>query len=149
MYWDCCYKQQTAKYFFHLSLPRFYAMLKRFFCNTPQLLRYGPLDGLHAFKIGALDDPFVLAESHMEQDPVNWVVVPVRLCSFQPGTAHPVPLLFRHAQIFGDNLPNTVHLTCDHSNNQLGIANTPTAYPLDVDLLVKSCSLLQSSFTSF
>ena len=55
---------------FHHSLPRFYALLEGFFWDAPQLRRYGPLDGLHAFKTGPLDDPLELGEnkSHTEQD---------------------------------------------------------------------------------
>ena len=45
---------------------------------------------------------------------------------------------FVHAQIFGDNLPNTVlcqvQLTCDLSNSQPIIATHHLPYPLDVDL---------------
>ena len=46
---------------FHPSLPRFYALLEGFFWDAPQLRRYGPLDGLHAFKTGPLDDPLELS----------------------------------------------------------------------------------------
>ena len=47
---------------FHPSLPRFYALLEGFVWDAPQLRGYGPLDGLHAFKTGPLDDPFELGE---------------------------------------------------------------------------------------
>ena len=45
---------------------------------------------------------------------------------------------FVHAQIFGDNIPNTVlcqvQLTCDLLNSQPTIATHHLPYPLDVDL---------------
>ena len=47
---------------FHPTLPRFYALLEGFIWDAPQLRHYGPLDGLHAFKTGPLNDPFELGE---------------------------------------------------------------------------------------
>ena len=47
---------------FHPALPRFCALLEGFFWDAPQLCRYGPRDGLHAFKTGPVDDPLELGE---------------------------------------------------------------------------------------
>ena len=47
---------------FYPSMPRLYALLEGFFWAAPQLHRYGPLDGLHAFKNGPLDAPLELGE---------------------------------------------------------------------------------------
>ena len=81
-------------------------------------------------------------ESYSEQDRAIREVVPVRWFSSQPGaagcSAQPILLLFRHAQIYGDNLPNTilfyVRLICDHLNSQLTITTHNLLYSLDVDL---------------
>ena len=86
--------------------------------------------------------PLIMGKSHMEQDQVNRPVVPVRWCSSRPEaagcTAYSVPLPFRHAQIFGDNLSNYVlfyvQSTCNHLNSQLKIATYHLHYQLDVDL---------------
>ena len=49
----------------------------------------------------------------------------------------PVTLLYRHAQIFGDNLPNTdlfhIQLTCNHLNRQPTITSLHPFYRLNVD----------------
>ena len=54
------------------SWPCFYALLERFFWDTLQLCYYGSLDGLLAFKTGALpDDPLCLAKrkkTHIDKD---------------------------------------------------------------------------------
>lgn len=44
-----------------------------------QLCHYGPLDGVHAFKIGTLDDPLELREEkgHAKKGQVNKKVAPV------------------------------------------------------------------------
>ena len=88
---------------------------------------------LHAVKTGLLNDSLdVLLElgekkkDQMKRYLVNKEFVPVWQCSSHPGTArysvHLVPLLFRHSQIFDDDLPNTVlfhvRLAYDHSNSQ-------------------------------
>ena len=39
----------------YCSLPCFYALLKGFFRDAPQLCCYSPLDGLHTFKTGPLE----------------------------------------------------------------------------------------------
>ena len=78
----------------------------------------------------------------IRKDQGNRKVVPVRWCSSWPGTAscsaHPVPLLFKHAQNFGDNLLNTVlfHIqpTYDYLNSQPTIATHHLSYLLDIDL---------------
>ena len=64
-----------------------------------------------------------------------------------------VLLVFRHAQIFGDNLPNTipfhVQLNCDHSVNWWSQHNTYLIHStLTTVLLVEGLLLLESSFTS-
>lgn len=63
---------------FHLSLLFFYALLERFFLDTPWLCHYNPLDSIYTFKTGPLDDPsphpLVLGwgeKSLMVQDQVN------------------------------------------------------------------------------
>ena len=59
---------------FHPSLPRFYALLEGFFWDAPQLCCYGPLDGLHAFKMGPLDDPLELGEKKkVTRSKVKWI----------------------------------------------------------------------------
>ena len=89
----------------------------------------------------------------MEQDQRNREVPLVWQCSSQPRTAecfaHQDPLLFRLAQIFGDNIPTIilfhVQLTYDdHSNSQLTITIHHLFYPLDYEGL----SLLYSSFNT-
>ena len=98
---------------------------------------YSSLDELHAFKTGPLDDPLELMEkkkSHTDQDEVNRDVVLIRSRTAECS----VLLLFRHAQIFSGNLPNTllflIRLTCDHSKSQLMIATYHLPYALNVDL---------------
>ena len=81
-----------------------------------------------------------------KQDQLNRKIVPVRPSPCRPGTAGCAPyeasLLFRHAQIFGDNLPNVaffrVQLTCNHSNSQITITMHHLSYLVDF-LLKASC----------
>ena len=99
--------------------------------------------------------PWALAKEkcHTEQNQVNREVVQERCGSSWPRTAacsaYTVSLLFRHTQIYRDNLPNTVLfdvlLTWNHSDSQLTIA---THYLLNISLLVEGLSHLESSFTS-
>ena len=59
---------------FHPSMPRLYALLEWFFWAAPQLHRYGPLDGLHAFKTGPLDDPLELGEKKkVARSKIRWI----------------------------------------------------------------------------
>ena len=59
---------------FHPSLPRFYALLEGFFWNASQLCCYSPLDGLHVFKTGPLDDPLELDEKQkVTWNKVRWI----------------------------------------------------------------------------
>ena len=55
-------------------------------------------------------------KSHTKQDQAKKEVVPVWWCSSQSATVScstlSVPILFRHAQIFGDNLLNTFLFSC-------------------------------------
>ena len=91
----------------------FYELIEGFFWDAPQLHHYSSPGGFDTFKTGPLDDPFELGKNknHLEQNQVNREVVPVQPCSSQleiaECSAHPVPFLFRHAQIFGDNFPST------------------------------------------
>ena len=88
--------------------------------------------------------PLILKKekSHQGEDSVNREVFPVQRCSLRSVTtrcsARPVPLLFRHAKIFGDNLPNTVsfpvQLTCDQWNSQTTITTNRLDFKLEVDL---------------
>ena len=81
-------------------------------------------------------------KNYVYQDQVNRELVPARWFSFRSRTAvwssHQVPLLYKHTQIFGDNLPNTVlfhvRLTCDHSNSQPTITTHHVPHLLHVDL---------------
>ena len=126
------------------SLSCFYGLLEVFFWNAPQLRRNGLLDSLHCFKTDLHDDPLEFAEEKkglIEQDQVNREIIPVQWCSSWPRTAeclaHPILLLFRHAQFLDDNLPSTVHfhvqLTCNHSNSQVTIVTYHMPYTVDVD----------------
>ena len=118
----------------------FYALTEGFFWNASQFHRYGHLDGLHVFTTGPLANSFEVGEkkSHAVQDQVNRKVIPIQQCPSQPGTdgcsAHSVLLLFRHAQIFCDNLLNIVQLTCDLLNSQLMIAIQQLLFLLDIAL---------------
>ena len=59
---------------FHPSLPHFYALLGGFFWNAPQFHHYSPLDGLHVFKTGPLDDPLELGEKKkVIWNKVRWI----------------------------------------------------------------------------
>ena len=88
--------------------------------------------------------PFNLGKgkSYIEHDQMNREFVPVHGSSPWPGTvrrsAYSVPLLFRHVQILGDNLPNIflfhVQLTCNHSNSQSMIIIHHLPPPLNVHL---------------
>lgn len=55
----------------HPSLPCIYALLEGFSWDAPELRRYDPLDDLHTFKEGPLDDPLSLGKRDMEQDQLN------------------------------------------------------------------------------
>ena len=99
----------------HSSLSCFYVLLEGFFWYALHLHHYSPLDGLDTFNMTPLDDLLKLEgkeKSPREQDQVNREVVPVWQYSSQSGTAehsvHPVLLLFRHVQIFGDYLLDIV-----------------------------------------
>ena len=52
----------------YYPLARFYELLEEFFWDTPQLRRYGPLDGLHTFKTNPLDDPWEKMSSGARSD---------------------------------------------------------------------------------
>ena len=98
----------------------------------------------------------IISLSHTKQDKVNKKVVPSRQSFSWPGTAgcstQSVPLLFRHVQIFGNNLPNTVLI------KRLAIIGTVirrsshiiwfTRSTLTSILLVECLLLRYSSFTS-
>ena len=61
-------------HFCHPSLPRFCAPLEGFFWDAPQLRRYSPLDGPHAFKTGPLDDPLELGKKKkVTQSKIRWI----------------------------------------------------------------------------
>ena len=137
-------------------LTHFYTLSEGHIFDALQLHHYGFLDDLHTFKTGSFDDPLELGEkkkSHTE----NREVVPVEWCFFRPGTAgcsaHPFLLLFRHAQIFGGNLPKivffNVQLTCNHLNSQPLSPDTTclTHSTLTSVLLVEDLLLQESSFT--
>ena len=73
----------------------------------------------------------------MEQNQLNKEVVLVWWCSSHSRPARcTVSLLFRHAQISGDNILNPVlshiQLTCYHCQSTIATHHLP--YPLDVDL---------------
>ena len=84
------------------------------------------------------------------------MVVPARWCSSQPKIAecsvYPVPLLFRHSLIFGDDLPNTAlfhisWLVINWTVNRRSLNTTClTHLILTAVLLVEGISLLKSSF---
>ena len=85
--------------------------------------------------------PLMILLKRRKTHTVNREAFPVKRCSSRPVTAghsaHPVPLPFRHVQIFGDNLLKIVlfrvQLTCNHSNSQLMITTHHLPYPLDPD----------------
>ena len=107
----------------------------RILLGSPLLLRYSSLDGLHIFKTSPLDDPLELGKKKKKsygRSQVNREVFPGCRYPFRPETvrcsAHPVPLLLRHAQIFGDNLSNTFSFSC------LAITSHHLLYLFDFDL---------------
>ena len=117
-------------------------MLKNSFRDVLQISRNGRFDCLSVLKAFLSDDCFefgVKEKSHQVQDQVNIFVVPVRRYFLQTGTAgcsaHTVSLLFKHEQIFGDNLTNFVifhvSMTYDHRNSQLTFATHHLAYMID------------------
>ena len=93
---------------------------------------------------------------HTKQAQLNKEFVPVRWCSSQRETAgpstHSVSFLFKHAQIYEDNLLNIVFFlnvqrTCDPLHSQSMIATHHLPYPLSV-LLVEDLPLRESSSIS-
>ena len=80
-------------------------------------------------------------QNHTEPDQMNTKVVSLWRCFLRAETmgcsVHSVVLLIKHAEIFGDNLLNTipfhVQLTCDHSNSQLMITTHHLLFQHNVD----------------
>ena len=119
--------------------------------RVPHYLRlHSPFDGLNTFKTGPLDDRSKLSEKKKSQ--IKWIG---KFFQSAGCSAQPVPLLFRHAQIFGDNFPNAVlfHIqtSCNHSNSQPTITThyLSTHSTLISVLLVESILHLKSYFSFF
>ena len=116
-------------------------MRKGFPGDSFQFHHYGPLHCLQAFTMGSVDDSLQI-ESLREISGELGGFFSEWICSCRTITtgfsAHIILSLFRHIQILGDNLQNTVffqvQLLCDLLNFQLIITTHQLSYPRNDDI---------------